>query len=121
MQSVGTDDGGMPAVGPAAESERMVLARHARAAALGVPGVVDTTSVGPPAIVTVDGLARVEGVSCLAAPGGYDLALALICEMVPLPALGAAVEAAVREAAAADGIPVGEVNVHVAGLVGAGA
>ncbi|MFX9123736.1 hypothetical protein ABTN41_19895, partial [Acinetobacter baumannii] len=71
--------------------------------------------------MTVDGSARVDGVSCLAAPDGYDVSLQLICEMVPLPALGARVEAAVRRAATTAGIPVGEVSVHVAELVGGGA
>ena len=52
-----------------------------------------------------DGGERLEGVSCIAAPGGgYDVSLRLVCDLVPLHPLGELVRAAVGRAAATAGI-----------------
>jgi len=100
----------------AAGSERMVLARLAQVATLRIPGVVATSSGPAGSVVTTDRHEHVDGVMCLAAPGGYDIALRLICDPVPLPALGQHVQTAVRTAARSVGIPVAEISVHIAEL-----
>jgi hypothetical protein len=104
------------------ESDRFRLARVARDAALSVPGVVATDPGRTGMFVTLDGAGRVEGVICVAAPeGGYDLSLRLMCAFVSLPALGEAVKAAVRAAAAGSGLAAATVSVHIAEIVGPGA
>jgi hypothetical protein len=71
-------------------------------------------SSGPSgSVCTADRDERVEGVMCVAAPAGYDVVLRLVCEMVPLPALGSRVQAAVRAAAGAARIPVTSVSVEI--------
>jgi hypothetical protein len=102
-----------------AESERFRLARLARVAALGVPGVVapDAGPVG--GFVTVSGGRRLEGVTCMAAGGGgYEVSLNLVCRMVPLAVLGERVQRAVEAAGASAGIPVACVGVRIAQILG---
>lgn len=104
---------------PPAGSERVRLARLARDAALRVPGVVGTDTGVNGVFVTVGGGERLEGVICAATTdGGYELSLRLVCELVPLVALGERVKAAVQRAATLVGIGVDSVSVHVAALVG---
>ncbi len=105
---------------PADGSERFRLARLAREAALRVPGVV-TTDTGPMGLfVTVGGGERLEGVICAATPeGGYEVSLRLVCELVPLLALGEQVKHAVTRTAALSGIGLASIDVHVAALAGA--
>ena len=71
----------------------MRLARLARDAALRVPGVIGTDA-GPSGVVITEGAQqRLEGVLCVATKdGGYDVTLRLVCGLVPLLALGDAVE-----------------------------
>ncbi len=98
-------------------SQRTRLARLARAAAFGVPGVVATDAGPAGTCVTVAGGERVEGVSCIAVDeGGYEVSLRLICAPVALPALGDEVRRAIVRAAASDRFAVTIVNVHVAGI-----
>jgi hypothetical protein len=99
-------------------SERVRLARVVRDAALRVPGVAGT-DVGPlGAFMTgADDGERLEGVSCIAAPGGgYDVSLRLVCDLVPLHPLGELVRAAVGRAAATAGIKLERVGVHFAAV-----
>ncbi len=104
----------VPAPG-AVGSERVRLARLARAAALRVPGVLGTDSGPGNLFVTVGGGERLEGVVCAAAKeGGYEVALRLVCGMVALPQLGERVKAAVSKAAATSPTQLTSVNVTVA-------
>jgi uncharacterized alkaline shock family protein YloU len=100
------------------QSERFELAVLARAAVLGVPGVLGTTS-GPTGLIsTVDGRARVEGVLCTAVrDGGYDLTLSLVCDLRPLHALAERVKTHVRGAVTRSGLQVQRIDVHVADVV----
>jgi hypothetical protein len=103
------------ACGPSREaSERVILARLARIAALQVPGVL-ATDRGPAGLCfTASGGERVEGVTCVATPsGGYDVSLCLVCQLVALHALGGQVSVALRRAASVAGITVDAVQVHV--------
>jgi hypothetical protein len=95
-------------------SERVRLARLARIAALGVPGV-RTADRGPTGLCfTAGGGERIDGVACVATrSGGYDVSLCLICELVALPTLGDQVGDAVRGGAYATGIAVNAIDVHV--------
>ena len=95
-------------------SERVILARLARIAALQVPGVL-ATDRGPAGLCfTASGGERVEGVACVATPtGGYDVSLCLICQLVALHTLGDQVSAALRRAASVAGIAVDAIQVHV--------
>jgi hypothetical protein len=99
---------------PKVHSPRLRLARLARHAALGVPGVIGTDS-GPGGIfVTVSGDERVEGVRCVATKGGgYEVSLQLICALVPLPALSDRVKATVASMAARARLPLTSVSVHI--------
>ena len=102
-----------------AESERFHLARLAHDAALGVRGVVALDAESAGGFVTVGGGRHIEGVRCLAAPGGgYDVSLNLVCRLVPLLALGERVQHAVESAGTTAGIPVASVTVRVAQVVG---
>lgn len=97
-------------------SERFRLARLAREASLRVPGVL-ATDTGPMGLfITVGGGQRLEGVVCVAAEGGYEVSLRLVCALVPLPQLGEQVTAAVTSSAARAGIPLESVSVHVAAV-----
>ncbi len=107
----------VPGLPPAAESERFRLARLARDTALRVPGVVGTDTGSMGLFVTVGGGERLEGVICAATKdGGYEVSLRLVCELVPLLALGERVKAALRQTARATGIALESVSVHVAAL-----
>ena len=67
--------------------------------------------------VTAGGGHRVPGVRCLAAPeGGYDVALRLVCRLVPLPALADRVRAAVAEAARAADLNLATVTIILADI-----
>jgi hypothetical protein len=100
------------------ESDRVRLAGVALTAALGVPGVLaaQTDPLGTRVTETSAG-ERLEGVSCVAAPGvGYDVLLRLICGLVALQPLGERIRAAVMRAAAIAGITVQSVSVYFAEL-----
>lgn len=98
-----------------AGSERVRLARLARDAALRIPGVAGTDGGPSGRFVTVGDGQRVAGVTCVACADGYEVALRLVCELVPLAELGERVRAAVQRSAA--GLPLESVSVHVACLV----
>lgn len=67
--------------------------------------------------VTAGGGYRVPGVRCLAAPeGGYDVALRLVCRLVPLPAVADRVRAAVTEAARTAELNLVTVTITIADL-----
>jgi hypothetical protein len=102
----------------APKSDRVRLARLARDAALQVPGVADTDSGTTGLFATAGGGERVPGVTCVAAhAGGYDVALRLRCELVPLPALGEHVNVAVRQATAVGDLPVAGLRVEIVDVV----
>lgn len=103
---------------PSIDSERVRLGRLARAAALGVPGVIRADPGPLGAFMTgAGGGERLEGVTCVvAASGGYEISLRLVCGLVPLLELGDGVRAAVGRAAAGAGLALDSVNVDVAGL-----
>lgn len=104
-----------PADPAAAGSARLRLARLAYVTALGVPGVVGTDTGQGGRIVTQERDVRVDGVLCVAAPGGgYEVALRLVCGLVPLHPLADAVRSAVIGAAAVAGLPLERVDVHIA-------
>ncbi len=95
-------------------SERARLARLARAAALGIPGVVGTHPGSTGLCFTASGGERVEGVTCVAvSTGGYEVSLCLVCGLVALRVLGDQVSAAVRRDASIAGIAVDAIHVHV--------
>lgn len=99
-------------------SERFRLARLARDAALGVPGVVGTDTGPIGMFITVGGGERLDGVLCVATKdGGYEVTLRLACGLVSLPQLSEQVKAAVARSAALAGLPLESVSVHVAQLV----
>lgn len=96
-------------------SERVRLARAARAVALGTSGVVGMDAGPMGLLVTEGGGERLEGVTCVAtSQGGYEVSLGLVCELVPLLALGARIKTGVERAAATEGIALESVSVHVA-------
>jgi hypothetical protein len=68
-------------------------------------------------LITEGAQQRLEGVLCVATKdGGYDVTLRLVCGLVPLHALGDAVQAAVRRAAGLAALPVDSVDVQVAAV-----
>jgi hypothetical protein len=70
--------------------------------------------------VTAGGSERVPGVTCTAAQaGGYDIALRLRCELVPLMELGEDVMVAVRRAAAmaAGSLKVADLRIEIIDVV----
>jgi hypothetical protein len=100
-------------------SERVRLAALAREVAMRVPGVVGTDPGAAGFYVTMAGQQRLEGVRCVAsARGGYEVSLRLVCALVPLPALAAAVRSRVLTTASRAGLPVRAVSVHIAGVAG---
>lgn len=108
----------IPAEGPANPSDRVRLARAARAAALRVPGVV-ATDTGPMGLhlTSADG-ERLEGIICAATnDGGYDISVRLTVALVPLPDLSAAVAAAIERAAGRVEVPCSSISVHFADVV----
>ncbi|MGI8713709.1 MAG: hypothetical protein ACR2NR_11105 [Solirubrobacteraceae bacterium] len=109
----------LPGFTPPAGSERFRLARLAREASLRVPGVVDSDTGPMGLFITVGEGERLEGVICAATrDGGYEVSLRLVCELVPLLALGEQVKGAVTRSAALAGIALDRVDVHVAALAG---
>jgi hypothetical protein len=69
----------------------------------------------------VSGDERIEGVLCVAtAGGGYDVALRLVCALVPLIELGERVRTQVRETATAAGLSLATISIHVAGVAAPG-
>jgi hypothetical protein len=107
---------------PVGASDRLRLARVARAAMLGVPGVL-TTDAGPAGLhVTAARDERLEGIICAAtSDGGYDISVRLIAGLVPLPDLSDRVTAAMNCAAERVGVPCGAVAVYFADVVESGA
>jgi uncharacterized alkaline shock family protein YloU len=96
-------------------SPRLALAELARAAALSVAGVVALDAGAGGLFVTAGGGERVPGVRCLAAPeGGYDVALRLVCRLVPLHSLAETVRQAVISAASMAQLELATVTITVA-------
>jgi hypothetical protein len=109
-----------PAHEPAhgATSPRIALAALARDTALAVAGVVALDAGIGGLFVTAGGGERVPGVRCLAAPeGGYDVALRLVCRLVPLHPLAETVRRAVATAATAAHLELATVTITVADVV----
>jgi hypothetical protein len=108
-----------PSVG-GGPSPRLRLARAAHDTALRVGGVVALESDADGRFAVVSGDERIDGVLCVAtADGGYDVALRVVCGLVPLIELGERVRAKVREAATAAGLPLAIVSVHIADVAAA--
>jgi hypothetical protein len=107
-----------PASAPLGGSERVRLARLARAAALRMPGVA-SVDAGPTGLFfTAGGGERLDGVTCVAASGGgYDVSLRLRCELVPLHELADAVKTAVSHDASLAGIALADVSVLITDVV----
>jgi hypothetical protein len=99
-------------------SPRLALAALARDTALAIDGVVELDAGPGRLFVTAGGGERVPGVRCLAAPeGGYDVALRLVCRLVPLPALADTVREAVFTAATMAQLELATVTITVADVV----
>ncbi|HEY3772685.1 MAG TPA: hypothetical protein VGL69_06825 [Solirubrobacteraceae bacterium] len=99
-------------------SPRLALAGLARDTALAIDGVVALDAGTGGLFVTAGGGDSVPGVRCLAAPeGGYDVALRLVCRLVPLPALAERVRMAVATAAKTAGLNAATVTITVADVV----
>lgn len=95
-------------------SPRVELARLARLAALGTPGVLDTDPGPDGRFTTVAGDQRIDGVTCIAAgDSGYEVSLRLVCGLVPLLRVAQAVRSEVTVAAARAALPLEAVNVDV--------
>ena len=111
------DVSSIPAGGSPGPSDRVRLARVARAATLGVAGVV-TTDSGPGGLyVTASGTERLDGIVCVAAhDGGYDIAVRLVAGLVPLPDLSERISAAIARAAATVGVPCSSITVHFSAI-----
>jgi hypothetical protein len=106
---------------PVGASDRLRLARAARAAMLAVPGVI-TTDTGPAGLhATTARDERLEGIICAAtSDGGYDISVRLIAGLVPLPDLSDRVTAAINRAAVRVGVPCSGVAVHFADVLESG-
>jgi hypothetical protein len=106
---------------PVHSSDRLRLARAARAATLAVAGVV-ATDAGPAGLhATTARDERLEGIICAAnRDGGYDISVRLIAGMVPLPDLSDRVTAAIHRAAVRVGVPCSAIAVHFADVVESG-
>jgi hypothetical protein len=101
-----------------ATSPRLALAALARDTALSVDGVIALDAGIGGLFVTAGGGERVPGVRCLAAPGGgYDIALRLVCRLVPLTALADTVRKAVVTAASMARLELATVTITVADVV----
>lgn len=73
-------------------------------------------------MVTEGGGERLDGVTCVATRnGGYEVSLGVVCELVPLLAVGERIKTGVGRAAATAGIALESVSVHVAEIVDMGA
>jgi hypothetical protein len=85
-----------------------------------VGGVVALESGADGRFAVVSGDERIDGVLCVAtADGGYDVALRVVCGLVPLIELGERVRAKVREAATTARLPLAIVSVHIADVAAA--
>jgi hypothetical protein len=96
-------------------SERLALAQLARDAALGTRGVA-SLDPRPPMAATAAGGERVDGVVCLAVPGGrYEITLYVVARPVPLEQLGHQLRERIRRSVEAHGVvdALGPVNVVV--------
>jgi hypothetical protein len=103
--------GGAPAGGVV--SERVRMAAVAAAAALRVAGVL-RLDPGPARLyVTAGGGERVEGVTCVASPGGYEITVRLVCALVALPYTAEQTRGAILSAAAVAGVAVARVDVVI--------
>ena len=123
--ATGTSTPAPPVLGGQVPSPRLQLARLARSAALGVSGVLALDAGPDGRFAVVSGDERIDGVVCVAVAGGsggdaHDVAVRLVCALVPLTPLGERVRVKVREAAAAAGLSVGSVSVHIAGVAAPG-
>ena len=105
------------AAGKRPTSPRLRLARLARDTALRDAGVLALDPGGDGRFAVISGDERIDGVLCIATVGGsYDVALRLICALVPLVALGERVRARVGEAATDAGLPLASISVDIAGV-----
>lgn len=106
---------------PVGVSDRLRLARAARAAMLGVPGVIGTDS-GPTGLhVTPARGERLEGIICAATrDGDYDVSVRVIAGLVAWPDLAKRITAAIQRAAMRIGVPCSGVGVHFADVVESG-
>jgi hypothetical protein len=96
-------------------SERLALAHLARDAALATRGVA-SLDPRPPMAATAAGAERVDGVVCLAVPGGrYEITLYVVARPVPLEQLGEQLQERIRRSVEAHGVvdALGPVNVVV--------
>jgi hypothetical protein len=99
-------------------SPRLALAALARDTALAIDGVVALDAGIGGLFLTAGGGESVAGVRCLAAPGGgYDVALRLVCRLVPLRVLADTVRQAVIAAATVAGLELSTVTITVADVV----
>ncbi len=111
-----------PPQAPAANSDRMRLAELVHDAAVGVPGVIDTDRGASGLFMSSGGGHQVAGVTCAAAAGGgYDVALRLRCQMVPLLPLADAVRVTVQCAARSAGITIADVSIKIVDVQPVGA
>jgi hypothetical protein len=97
------------------ESERLALAQVAREAALDAHGVA-SLDPRPPMAGTAAGGGRVDGVTCVAVPGGrYEVTLYVVARPVSLERLGEDLRNRIRRSAEAHGLgdELGPVNVIV--------
>jgi hypothetical protein len=100
-------------------SERLTLAQLARGAALGTRGVA-SLDPRPPMAATAAGGERVDGLVCVAAPGGrYEVTLYVVARPVPLERLGEDLRERIRRSVDAHGLggQLGPVNVIVTDVV----
>jgi hypothetical protein len=106
---------------PIGVSDRLRLARAARVAMLGVPGVIGTNA-GPTGLhVTTARGDRVEGIICAAtSDGGYDISVRVIAGLVALPDLSERIAGAIRLVASRIGVPCSSVAVYFADVVESG-
>jgi hypothetical protein len=103
---------------PARRSERMLLARLAQDAALVATGVVETDAGPGGTFTSVGDGERIEGVRVTADDAGrFDVGLRLICEPVPLIALGERLREEIERRATRAGLALGRVDVVIAELV----
>jgi hypothetical protein len=96
-------------------SERLALAQLARDAALGTRGVA-SLDPRPPMAATAAGGERVDGLVCIAVPGGrYEITLYVVARPVPLERLAEELRERIRRSVEAHGVvdALGPVNVVV--------
>jgi hypothetical protein len=81
-------------------------------------GVVRTDAGPGGRFVCVGDGERVEGVTCVAADGGYEISLRLVCALMPLEPIAEQVRTVVGAKALAAGLHVTSVNVQVTDVTG---